>query len=172
MSPQLESLERAIADVERAGEEYAKLARQESALQAGRHGAKQEAIKRLMDATPLSNRRRENIGRAVKDGEDRRIYDKGRTGPAKAGSVSAAEKLVETDEGYSEYLRAERDATFDKNMAYTRLLTSRLRALGSLVDAIRLTPGAMTSLLSTEFDLDLVRAKEDQREQTVGGVPR
>jgi hypothetical protein len=57
-------------------------------------------------------------------------------------------------------------------MAYTRLITARLRALGRLVDLLDTKPGIVASVLSSVIDLDLIRAVEDQREKLVGGVPQ
>lgn len=176
MSPQLEGYETAVVDTERAGEEYAAAARTEKALQDGRHGARGEAVKRLMEPVPLPNRRDPtkygNGGqRWLK--EDRRHIDGGFPGfgPARASSVSAAEKLVESDPTYAAYLRAERDATYQKNMAYSRLIAARLRALGHLYDLIALHPHPVISGSESVIDLDLIRNQDDRREQLVGGVP-
>ena len=140
-SQSLDSLERAILEVERAGEAYARLAMQEAVLSDSRSIVRHEAVKRLL-----------------LQGD--------------ASSPSAAEKLVHEDGEFRDHLEAEREATLEKNLAYTRLLSTRLRALAQLVEAIARTPNAMTSLLSNEIDLDLIRARHDDVEQTRGGVPR
>ena len=160
-SQSLDSLERAILEVERAGEAYARLAMQEAVLSDSRSIVRHEAVKRLMEPRPVQSK-----------------PPKGYTGnafdplPPLASSPSAAEKLVHQDEQFRDHLEAEREATLEKNLAYTRLLSTRLRALGLLVEAIARTPNAMTSLLSNEIDLDLIRARHDDVEQTRGGVPR
>lgn len=164
MSPQ-ESVEMAILEVERTGTDYAELSFLESTLQAGRHGVKQDAIKRLTTATPRPDRRRENS--PVWSNDDRR---KAQTPaelmlvPPKASSVSAAEKMVELDPGYADHLLSERTVTRDKNLAYTQFTVARLRAFWKVM--------ALKPEADMVLDFDVIRSRADAREQLKGGVPQ
>jgi hypothetical protein len=171
MSPQLESLERAIAEAERAAEKYAQAVLQESVLQDGRHGARLEAIRRLMEPEPRKDRRR-SIRELHPSFNERRQYDHGHFGPPRASSASAAEKMLHLDEAYAAHLMAEREATLTKNMAYAKLVAWRLRALARLVDAWASSTHPAPQMVATEFDLDLIRAPHDDDDREIQGVPR
>lgn len=157
MTSQLEALELSIVDTERAGEEYAKAALLEGVLQHSRHGARQEAVRRLMEP-------RIDPKRAL-DGEFKKL-------PALAGSVSAAEKMVESDPTYAAHLESEREATFQKNLAYAKRTAAILRSIGKVVAILESDPNLVKGLLAFLITPDLVRSADEERSQLVGGVPR
>jgi hypothetical protein len=90
--------------------------------------------------------------------------------PALASSVSAAEKLADTDPEYLAHLEAEHLATFHKNMAYNRMIANRLRAFSRILD--RAQPTLQGLPVDSVLDFDAVRNRADDREQLKGGVPQ
>lgn len=150
MSPQEETAERAIIDTERAGEDYAVAADLEEVLENARPLVKDKVVQRLISPGP-----EQEIGKV--GGESVKM--------AKAGlSPSAAEKAATSDPEYLAHLDQKRLATLKKNRAYNRMVSARLRAL--------LAVTRLAGDLEMAMDMELVRARTDDREQMVGGVPR
>jgi hypothetical protein len=103
-----------VDEYEEAGKDYARLSARELELENDRPIVKRQAILRLMGSeNPLTT-----------------TADK-----PKLHSASSAEAIVESDPEYMAHLGAQRTVVFEKNMAYTRMTSARLRtelAIGAL----------------------------------------
>lgn len=98
-----DTYETALAAYQRHGEHYADAAGLEMDLEAERPIIKDAAIRRIMEQpNPLNQ--------------------------DKPHSATSAEKLVELDSGYRAHLRRQRDAVYEKNMAFTRMQAAKLTA--------------------------------------------
>jgi hypothetical protein len=96
-----------IDEYESAGADHARLSARELELENDRPILKRQAILRLMG--------QENALTSTAD-------------KPKLHSASSAEAIVEADPEYMAHLGAQRTVVFEKNMAYTRLTSARLRA--------------------------------------------
>lgn len=96
-----------IDEYDKAGADHARLCTRELELENDRPIIKRQAITRLMA--------QENPQTSTAE-------------KPKMHSASSAEAIVEADPEYMAHLGAQRTVVFEKNMAYTRLTSARLRA--------------------------------------------
>lgn len=83
--------------------EFAELSEEEQRLEDERHAAKQDAIARIM---------------TTNSGETNKQH-----------SATSAEKIVNIDPAYAEYLKKQRHIVLAKNIAFGKMESARIRAL-------------------------------------------